>query len=469
MRRTILAAAMVLLAAAGARAQDSNYWDTQYGTKGGMLGGLVVGSPSDLSATFYNPGWIAMDVDGTFLLTTQAVEGYRLKLRDGLGPGLDLESTVFSTSPDYLAGRFTLDPRRTWSWAYSYLKRVQFDFEVRGVQFDPRLLPPTGTPWFSGEAFRKAKSDEYWYGLTAARRLRPDLALGFTPYAVYRSIRSRIQTAAQGVGVGGNFAQGYMADEYRFWNLRLLAKIGLALDRGNWTMGATLTTPSLGIMGSGESLYQVTGSGYDRDGDGIADPPFATANYQEKLDASWKSPLSLALGATWKPGRTGYHATVEWFNAVSRRSAIEPEPFTDQSTGETVDITIAYAAKRVFNFGVGVEHDFTEDFSLYGAFRSDYTSNPGDGSDGLALSSWNLWHVSTGAAFRFLNLEFNTGLQLSWGAHDEARIVNFNPDQGETVTGEVGTYRMTYRRIKVLVGFNLPMLAPGNPPSGVAP
>jgi hypothetical protein len=463
MKRKILTSLLVALAASGASAQDSNYWDTQFGTKGQMLGGLVVGSPSDLSATFYNPGWIAMDVDGTFLLTTQAVEVYQVKLKDGLGENFDLDSTKATTSPGYLAGRFTTDPDRTWNWAYSYLKRIQFDFDVRGVEIDPRTLPPTGEDWFAGEALRTARANEYWYGLTAARKVDDRIAIGFTPYVVYRSVSSRIQAAAQAIGTGGDFAQTYINDEYGYWHVRALAKIGLAVDRGNWSLGATLTTPSLGILGRGHFLAQGSLSGVDRDGDGAVDSPYVVGNYQEDLSASWASPLSLALGATWKPGRTGLHTTVEWFDAVSRSQAMEPESWLNQSTGAAVTPDIGFAADQVINFGVGLEHDFESKLSLYAAFRSDYTTNPQDGTDNLSLSNWNLWHVTTGAAFRFLNLEFNTGLQFSWGSHEAARFVNFNPDDGENVVTKPGDFRVNYRRIKVLLGFNLPMLSAENP------
>lgn len=463
MKLSIHVAFTILLAAAGAHAQDSNYWDTQYGTKGQMLGGLVVGSPSDLSATFYNPGWIAMDVDGTFLLTTQAIELYRLSLKDALGADRDLDSTVATTSPGYLAGRFTTDSTRTWNWAYSYLKKIQFDFKVRGIEIDPRTVPPVGKDWFAGEAFRAARSNEYWYGLTAARRIRDNVAVGFTPYVIYRSINSRTQAAAQGASPDGRFAQTYLAEEYGFWHTRALVKIGLAVDKDPWTFGATLTSPSLGILGRGHNLVHTTVSGVDVDGDGIPDPPAVSGNYQEKLPVSYRSPMSLALGASWKPQQTGIHFTLEWFDAVSTRHALEPDPYINQTTGATVSPKIDYAADQVINFGFGFEHDFESKLSLFASFRSDYSSNPQDGTDGLSLSSWNLWHVGTGAAFRFLNLEFNTGLQFSWGAQSAARFVNFNPGEGENVLTRPGTYTMTYRRIKVLVGFNLPMLKPEKP------
>jgi hypothetical protein len=460
MKRSLLVLFLLAAFFRTAGAQDANYWDTQYGTKGGMLGGQVVGSPSDLSATFYNPGWIAMDVDGTFLLTTQAIESYKLGMESALGEGLDLESTVFTTSPGYLAGRFTLDPSRTWNWAYSYLKKVQFDMDIRGVTMDPRTLPPTGEDWVSAEILKNAKSNEYWYGLTAARKVRENVAFGITPYVVYRSTSSRIQAAAQGVDTTNEFAQTYLAEEYRFWHVRALAKIGLAVDWGAWKIGTTMTTPSLAILGSGENMVSATYSGIDVDDDGTVDSPYVAGNYQEGLSTSWQSPVSLALGLSWKPRRTGLHATVEWFDSVSPRKAMDPEAFVDQSLGTTRDPDLLYAATNVLNFGFGFEHDFESSISLYGAFRSDFSSNPNDGTNNLSLSSWDMWHVNAGAAFGFLNLEFNAGIQYSWGSTTAPRVLNLNPGEGQDVLFDPGDFELTYQRIKILIGFNLPMMNP---------
>jgi hypothetical protein len=90
MRRFFLIITLLAVGIApNAAAQDSHYWDNQYGTKGELLGGLVVGTPSDLSATFYNPGWIALYGSSSVLLTTKAAEAYSIKLKDGLGRGTD--------------------------------------------------------------------------------------------------------------------------------------------------------------------------------------------------------------------------------------------------------------------------------------------------------------------------------------------------------------------------------------------
>ncbi|MEN8007780.1 MAG: hypothetical protein ABFS42_12240 [Candidatus Krumholzibacteriota bacterium] len=462
MRRLSL---FILLLATGmaphAAAQDSHYWDNQYGTKGELLGGVVVGSRSDLSATFYNPGWIALHVDPSLLLTTMAAEAYSIKLKDGLDRSDDPSSSTVTTSPGFLAGRFTTGKHSDWQWAYSYLQKVKFEFDATGIRVDESTAPPPqGNFWFSGEAFRKATANEYWYGATFSRKIRPNVGLGFTPYVVQRSMSSRIQVAAQGLDGAENFAQAYGVDEYDFWHVRLLAKIGLAMEKGNMSYGVTLTTPSLGLFGSGNVYTTSSVSGLDQDQDGNIDDPYLSANLQEGLSATWKSPMSLAFGASWKAHATGWHLTVEWYNAVKTRPAMEADDFLSQSgsPGQKVANTynLNFGAKSLINFGVAFDHAFSEKFSLYGAFRSDFSSLPDVDADDLQIANWDLWHLSSGASFTFLNIEFTAGLQYSFGSGDNERFLNFNQDENGDVLGDFGIHEITYRRLKALIGFNMP-------------
>ena len=442
-----------------AAAQDSHYWDNQYGTKGELLGGLVVGSPSDLSATFYNPGWIALYGGASILLTTKAAEAYSIKLKDGLGRGTEPASTTVTTSPGYLAGRFSSSNDEGWQWAYSYLQKVQFEFDATGIRVDDNSAPPPeGNIWFSGEAFRKAKTNEYWYGLTLSRRIRENIGLGISPYVVQRSMSSRTQAAAQGLTAAdpvSQFGQVYGVDEFDFWNVRLLAKIGLAIDHGNLTYGITLTTPGLGILGDG-SVYQTASvSGIDQNGDGVVDDPFLSANHQEELSSSWQSPLSIAVGAAWKPAATGVYVTLEWFNAISPRTALDPDDYLSQSDGTVQSYDLMYGAKSLVNFGLAFDHEFHRTFAIYGAFRSDFSSLPSEADNALQLATWDLWHISSGASFTFMSMEFTAGLQFSFGNGENNRFLNFNSGDEGDVVGDFGKHEVTYRRLKALVGFNL--------------
>ena len=438
-------------------AQDSHYWDNQYGTKGELLGGLVVGSSSDLSATFYNPGWIALHSDPSLLLTTMAAEAYSITLKDGLGVGTDPSSSTITTSPGFLAGRFTTGMDDGWQWAYSYLQKVKFEFDAAGIRVDESEAPSSqGNFWFSGEAFRKSEANEYWYGASFSRKIRPNIGFGISPYVVQRSMKSRVQAAAQGLDDSSNFAQAYSVDEYDFWHIRLLAKIGLAIEQENISYGLTLTTPSLGLFGSGTVYTTASLSGVDQNEDGLIDDPYLSANLQEDLAATWKSPLSLAFGASWRAASTGFHMTVEWFNAVKTHQAMEPDSYYSQSqTGELNIYNLSFGAKSLINFGVAFDHAFTKKVAMYGAFRSDFSSIPSEEADNLQISNWDLWHISSGASFTFLDIEFTAGLQYSFGSGDNERFINFNLDDNGNVLGDFGTSEITYRRLKALIGFNL--------------
>ena len=460
MRRVLLLSILTsVLTAAFAEAQDSNYWDSQYGTKGELLGGMVVGSPTDLSATYYNPGWIAIRTDPSFLLTTMAAEAYRIRLKDGLGDGTSPTSSTVATSPGYLAGRFSVGDDRSWQWAYSYLQKVKFKFDAGGIRVDPGgPPPPNGSAWASGESFRQAETNEYWYGLTFARKIKKNVGLGFTPYVVQRTMKSRTQTSLQALSTTQDFGQAYFVNEYDFWQIRVLMKAGLAVEKGDLTYGVTLTTPGLGLYGSGSVLTNTNGSGRDLDDDGAVDPANLSSDAQEDLSASRSSPLSLAAGASYKAGPTGYYLTVEWFSSVASRDAMSPDSFYSQSDPTEQNVyNLSYGAKSLVNFGVGVEHAFHPTFAIYGAFRSDFSSIPSDQADNLQISNWDLWHLSTGASFVFLNMEFTAGLQYSYGSGTSERFVNFSLEESQELVGDLGSYEITYDRLKALIGFNLPL------------
>ncbi|MGD8700654.1 MAG: hypothetical protein PVJ43_15265, partial [Gemmatimonadales bacterium] len=78
-----IASAAVLLAAGEAQAQDSHYWTLQFGPRSSLLGGAVIGSVNDVSATFYNPGGLSVAENVSFLLSTNVFERTSFRLEDG--------------------------------------------------------------------------------------------------------------------------------------------------------------------------------------------------------------------------------------------------------------------------------------------------------------------------------------------------------------------------------------------------
>jgi hypothetical protein len=107
-RAIAIAPLAVLLLAGSASAQDSNYWSQQYGTRSELLGGTVVGSPQDLSTTYYNPGGLAFLEDQSFLLSALAIQFEQYALGTGRA-GDDLGSSRFGPAPILVAGTLPRD------------------------------------------------------------------------------------------------------------------------------------------------------------------------------------------------------------------------------------------------------------------------------------------------------------------------------------------------------------------------
>src|SRR5262245_35732398 len=94
--------------ASPAAGQDNHYWTTQFGNRARLLGGAVVGSASDLSAVYYNPGALAQIPEKELILSGTMFEYERLRITDALGPGRDLASGRWFLAPSLVAGELRL-------------------------------------------------------------------------------------------------------------------------------------------------------------------------------------------------------------------------------------------------------------------------------------------------------------------------------------------------------------------------
>ncbi len=447
-----------LLVVKSVQAQDTHYWDSQYGTKGELLGGLVVGSATDLSSTFYNPGWIALQDGPSVLLTTKAAEIYSITLDDGKDRGFEPSSVVVTPSPGYLAGRFSLGDDWGWKWAYTYLQKVQFEYNASGLRIEQNPAPVgEENRWFSGEAFRDLRVDETWYGISLSRKLTDNVAIGFSPYIAHRSQRSRFQVMGLSLDATDVYSNVYLVDEYDYWHIRALLKMGVAAEWEKWSVGLAITTPSLSIVGDGSVYQNASFSGdYDPEHPGTEDP-YLQADHQQDLDSYWKSPLSVAVGGARKFGDTRIHVTAEWFDAVSRFRVLDPVPYEVQSQpGDYDRYELEFAANNVLNYGLGIDHSFTDKFSLFTSYRVDDSITLDDIASNISMTVWDLNHVTGGASFQFLSMEFTAGLQYSWGSDSAHRFLSFDQDEDGDVNGNDSRHQVRYRRLKALLGFNLP-------------
>ena len=73
-------------------------------------------------------------------------------------------------------------------------------------------------------------------------------------------------------------------EDFSYSHFRTLAKLGVAWENESLKLGLNVTTPSLGLFGSGEAGYTISRVGIDPDGNGVPDAPLSwTAENGEDL------------------------------------------------------------------------------------------------------------------------------------------------------------------------------------------
>jgi hypothetical protein len=410
-----LAAGVVLsigiFAATTAGAQDSNYWSTAYGTRAQLLGGVVTGSPGDISSVYYNPGALALAPNTEFLLAGNAVQFLRVSVANGSGPQRDLVTSTVTTLPSLIAGEIpVLHHDRL---AYSYLTRQQadIDMEERLTTGATPIIPNATFAAFDLQYHQNVS--ESWYGLTWAHQLSPTLGFGVTPELALRSQHTIGSLFAMAENAGGQQAVLQQNKDFDFLHWRLLARMGLSGVRDSLTYGLTFTTPGLGLTGS--AAYRQSVNLTDQTG---TVGNVIGASYQDGLKAKYRSPLGAGAGASYGWGSMRVHVAVEWWDAVKQYNVIEGAPFAIRTPlgDSTVTTIVAEELQSVFNFGVGLEHRFTPSVSGYASYHTDRSGRaPGSAPD-LEITAWDLNHVSAGVTFDAWRSNFALGGSAAFGS-----------------------------------------------------
>jgi hypothetical protein len=447
-RLRVCGASLLVLIATSAAAQDTNYWALQYGPVGQLLGGQVIGSERSLSATYYNPGGMALEDGTTFLLSTESflIEGFSTRPDSDIQV-FDASSTRIGSAPTLVAGSLP----RSWlgrdtRLAWSFLTRQDLNARQGERITDPFGLEPEGGSSAS-ELYIDNRVTENWAGLTLSRKLSDTLGVGGTLYGIYRGQRNRSEVNAQ--AVAPNFAtfSALAITTFDYTHFRTLAKLGVAWERDDLRLGLNVTTPSLGLFGWGSAGYTFSFIGADADGNGVPDPPELSSQTEDDLGARYKSSWAVGGGFAWHRGSTRWHTSAEWFAPVDRFKVLDLPGQDDDP-----QLILSQQLKSVVNFGLGVEHDFENGTVVYAAAYTDFSASVGDPEINVAVSNWNLYHLSAGVQFRVISNRFTLGATYSFGS--AARPVNsVLPNEPLPGVGLGETLDISYKRVVVLLGF----------------
>ncbi len=437
-------------------AQDSHYWNIQYGTRSTLLGGAVIGSVSDLSATYYNPGAVALFKDANFILSARVYQLEKIKVEDGAGLGKDLNFSTIVPSPSFVAFDLKFDFLGDARLAFSILTRqkMNFEFQTRLIDSLDIIKSSPGKENFAGGISVRREFSEVWGGLTYATKFNDVIGFGATWYMAYRSQRSANEAIIQVLPSAGDIASLTDIRNYRYNNLRSLLKFGIGMNLQPLTFGATVTTPSLNIGGSGSVGTHFFLNGIDKDGDGNNDNEF-DSNFQDEVTSEYKSSWAVGIGGGYKFGKFKFHASAEWYDAVSKFFVLDTKSFVSQGSGETLTNDLTHELKSVTNYGFGVDFFSSESLIISGSFVTDFSARIPGTETNLSVSTWDIYHISGGTTFKVGNSDLTLGLEYAFGSNEINQGIDITDpgnDQNPDIVKKSG---VTIQRIKILIGFVL--------------
>jgi hypothetical protein len=437
-------------------AQDSHYWNLHYGTESTLLGGAVIGGVADLSATYYNPGWLALREEAGLILSARV---YDINVLEIEGDGIQnrsVSSFGISPSPSLIAGRLPSDSLIGQRLTYSIITRQLFNdqLETRGVlEAAPgSILPGGGT--LAEEVVLGSDMSEYWGGITWSSPLGEKVGFGVTSYVALRMQRKRSEFTFKALEASGGLAILDRTIDHDYYNVRLLWKVGLAFDLSPVLLGVSVTTPSLNLFGSGYTYLNASSVGFDIDGDGAADPLLA-ADYQDELSSTYKTSWAIGAGVAYSFGRFKLNLSAEWYNSIPAYAVLDPKSFVVQTTGETVKNALTVEYDAVLNYGFGVEFVATETIDFYLSYVTDFSAEPSGTKTNLSVSNWNLRHITGGGVFSFGKADVTFGLGYAFGSSklpkEELPVIDDLLDNsGQTPPALTGTSQ----RFKIIFAFS---------------
>jgi hypothetical protein len=431
-------------------AQDANYWTHHYGSRSTLLGGAVIGSVLDLSGTYYNPGAVSLVKDLETVLAAKVLEYPTYKLSGSLIDDIEMSDTNLGPAPSLVATNLDFDWLGDNNLVLSLLTRYDLHID----------LNQSNTSFYDLENVRETitnirvqeRMSETWLGFTWSYNYKSRIGIGFTPYFVFRSHTTFIYSNLQTISPDDDHFHALESREYDYSHYSVLLKAGITFDLVGQTFGLTLTTPRLGYYTNGSSGANQTIEGKPPI-QGTEDTEYVAANYQNDVDAKYKSPLSIALGTTFKVDRTNIYVSAEWFSPLEKYEVIQQQTYQPQIGTGTLYNGVVTEAKSVLNLGVGIQHTCDKLHTINASFTTDYSSRVSGSDTNLSIASWDIYHLMVGGSLNILDLELTLGFGYAFGKEQVKRDTKFSSDgSANTTTESFNGLSSSYQSFKLVFG-----------------
>jgi hypothetical protein len=425
-----LCAFLLLVAFSGTGlCQDTQYWTNQYGNKTALLGGAVVGGIDDNAMVFYNPAALAFLGNNSISVNANVYRLERITVMNALGNSADFKSNRFAAVP-VLIGGLIRSKNPNWKMGYGLMSPVQFDFSAT-ARLDQLLDlvgddESPGPEAFIGESKRTKSLSELTAMFGAARKLSESWAIGLTHLFTLRTLNynSNLLTHMLLNDAATTPVSTTWISDVKYLHLRYQAKLGVNYQKDRWHIGLTVTSPSLGVLGSGTVGADLTTTNLTI---GEQRTDIFASDRQDKLKAHFKVPLSVGMGLRYVFQKSQLMFSTEYFGAKPAYAILQPDPgafFRSENVsvvaGSEDLLRVDGGARQVINAAIGYQYALSEDTQLQFSLRNDQSYSPGSQSDipriNTEISRWNIIHLTMGTTMARQTSSLSLGLLISMGS-----------------------------------------------------
>ncbi|MDP9076860.1 MAG: hypothetical protein M3O71_05515 [Bacteroidota bacterium] len=417
-----------------ARAQDANYWSAQYNPAGILTPGSAVAFTRDSGLLYFNPALLAYNTKNSASISGSVYQLNSLKIKDGVGAGLNLNSSNVSIVPVMASGVLAIKGSKKFSVGYAIIQNPVVNYQAT-QQLDRKfnVLNDSYSPGdesFLGQYNGQNTINETSALLSTGFKLSSKLAFGFSAQGQYRtqtlqenfSARAIVNQSGATLAPITNSQSSYQVNHY---NVSMKFKVGFAYDDGKSHLGLNFTSPLVKLKSSAELLS-------DNLLTDLHVTPTDTlnllaSNRQTKLSENYKMPLSLALGYAYDLPKGQIYISSEYFNSVGEYNIITPRntDFIRSNGGNDNTVTsdilkLKDARKSIINYGIGFTYELKPDVTGFISARTDFTyydqkKYKDDDGNISNVSNYNIYHMQLGGNLKRRKFNLRTGLLFDYG------------------------------------------------------
>lgn len=439
--------------------QSNTYWTRSFNEESSLLSGAVVGGGSGPTAIYYNPASIS-EVKASKLSVNASLFSFDfINAKNALGDEINIKSSRGTVEPRFVSYMIKSRRFKNWSFEIAILNNENNRTEV-SESVDKNMDVLTGIPgderYFAFFNYTNQFRDD-WIGAGGSVKLNDRLSAGISMFVTIKSLRYMQSLDIESYSLNDSiylygqpvpfYVAAYNSYEFlKFNDYRLTWKGGLVYKTDVFSLGLSVTTPSLGgIYSDGKrNSHTLMQNNITDPATQKAVPDYIIADYKEKdqMKVGYKTPFSIAAGFNYHAPGTGrsFYTSVEYFGKIAPYRMVEAEESADigidYNEGDIIFtewLTYVSGNRPVFNAAFGYSWTLKKDLLLMGGLRTDFNYRKNldleefEGYNKITNINVNLYHITCGLSWNVFGQDIITGIQYSVGhTKDQRQIANLS-------------------------------------------